>query len=58
MLLSFGWDILGDGATVLYPGKCIFQDIILGKVGMKSSTVVENEEFCIQCFMNQMVISG
>ncbi|KAM3363245.1 hypothetical protein P3S68_018099 [Capsicum galapagoense] len=40
-------DISGDGAADISPASCIFQDLVQWLVGMKFSTVTENEELCI-----------
>ncbi|XP_009626015.1 uncharacterized protein [Nicotiana tomentosiformis] len=40
-------DISGDGAADISPTKCIFQDVFQWLLGMKFSTVTENEELCI-----------
>ncbi|XP_055806572.1 uncharacterized protein LOC129875157 [Solanum dulcamara] len=39
--------IPGDGAADISPASCIFQDLVQWLVGMKFSTVTENEELCI-----------
>ncbi|MCD7452983.1 hypothetical protein HAX54_019042 [Datura stramonium] len=40
-------DISGDGAADISPASCIFQDLVQWLVGMKFSTVTENEELRI-----------
>lgn len=40
-------DISGDGTADISPASCIFQDLVQWLVGMKFSTVTENEELCI-----------
>ncbi|CAN4079945.1 unnamed protein product [Withania somnifera] len=40
-------DISGDVEAGISPASCIFQDLVQWLVGMKFSTVMENEELCI-----------